>query len=65
MLARYSFEDEKGQLAVKSDYSIYYQRTGGFSADTEIKNSYRCSDEDTMEALVEKARAYWGWKSEQ
>ncbi len=65
VLARYSFEDEKGQLAVKSDYSIYYQRTGGFSADTEIKNSYRCSDEDTMEALVEKARAYWGWKSEQ
>lgn len=65
VLARYSFEDGKGQLSVKSDYSIYYQRTGGFSADTEIKDSYRCSDEDTMEALVEKARAYWGWKSEQ
>lgn len=65
VLARYSYEDEEGQLSVKSDYSIYYQRTGGFSADTEIKNSYQCSDEDTMEALVEKARAYWGWKSEQ
>ena len=50
--------------AVKSDYSIYYQRTGGFSADTEIKGSYRCKDEDTMEEVVEKARAYWGWKSE-
>lgn len=65
VLARYSYEDEEGHLSVKSDYSIYYQRTGGFSADMEIKNSYRCSDEDTMEALVEKARAYWGWKSEQ
>ena len=65
VLARYSYEDEEGRLAVKSDYSIYYQRTGGFSADMEIKNSYQCSDEDTMEALVEKARAYWGWKSEQ
>lgn len=65
VLARYSYEDEEGHLAVKSDYSIYYQRTGGFSADMEIKNSYQCSDEDTMEALVEKARAYWGWKSEQ
>lgn len=65
VLARYSYEDEEGHLSVKSDYSIYYQRTGGFSADTEIKNSYQCNDEDTMEALVEKARAYWGWKSEQ
>lgn len=65
VLARYSYEDEEGHLAVKSDYSIYYQRTGGFSADMEIKKSYQCSDEDTMEALVEKARAYWGWKSEQ
>lgn len=65
VLARYSYEDEEGHLAVKSDYSIYYQRTGGFSADMEMKDSYQCGDEDTMEALVEKARAYWGWKSEQ
>jgi len=65
VLAKYSYEDEEGQLSVKSDYSIYYQRTGGFSADMEMKDSYQCSDEETMEALVEKARAYWGWKSEQ
>lgn len=64
ILGRYSYEGEEGQLVVESDYSIYYQRTGGFSVDTDIKSSYQCSEEDTMEALVEKARAYWGWKSE-
>lgn len=61
VLARYSYEGEEGQLVVESDYSIYYQRTGGFSLDTEIKDMYRCSDEDTMEVLVEEARKYWGW----
>lgn len=64
ILARYSYEGSGHELIVKSDYSVYYQRTGGFSADTEIKGSYRCKDEDTMEEVVEKARAYWGWKSE-
>ncbi len=64
VLARYSYEGSGHELIVKSDYAIYYQRTGGFSADTEMKESYQCKDEDTMEELVEKARAYWGWKSE-
>lgn len=64
VLARYSYEGSKGELLVESDYAIYYQRTGGFSADTDIKSKYQCSDEDTMEILVEKARAYWGWKVE-
>lgn len=64
ILAKYSYENDEGQMVVESDYSIYYQRTGGFSADTEIKKKYQCGDEDTMEMLVEKARAYWGWKSE-
>ena len=64
ILARYSYEGENGELIIESDYSIYYQRTGGFSVDTDIKDRYRCSDEDTMELRVEKARAYWGWKSE-
>lgn len=64
VLARYSSVGESDGFSVESDYSIYYQRTGGFSADTEIKKRYRCSDEDTMELLVEKARAYWGWQAE-
>lgn len=62
VLARYNNGGD--QFSVVSDYSIYYQRTGGFSADTEIKKRYPCSDEDTMELLVEKARAYWGWQAE-
>ena len=63
ILARYSYEGENGELLIESDYRIYYQRTGGFDPDTEIRDAYRCSDEDTMEILVEKARAYWGWQS--
>ncbi len=64
VLARYSYEGDGHQLIVQSDYAVYYQRTGGFSADAKIKEWYRCSDEETMEGLVEKARAYWGWKAE-
>ena len=64
MFAKYSYEDENHKLAVASDYSIYYQRTGGVLADTEIKGKYQCSEEDTMQTLVEKARAYWGWKTD-
>lgn len=63
VLARYSYEGEGGELLIESDYRIYYQRTGGFVSDTEIRDTYRCSDEDTMEMLVEKARAYWGWQT--
>lgn len=65
VLAKYSSEGFDGQIITESDYFIYYQRTGGFSADTEIKDTYRCNDEDTMEMLVRKARAYWGWQTEQ
>lgn len=62
VLARYSYEGEEGQLVVETDYSIYYQRTGGFSVDMDIKNRYHFGDGITMEQLVEKARSYWGWK---
>ena len=63
ILARYSYEGEGGELLIESDYRIYYQRTGGFVPDMEIRDAYRCGDEDTMEILVEKARAYWGWQT--
>ena len=63
VLARYSYEGEGGELLIESDYRIYYQRTGGFVPDTEIRDTYRCGDDDTMEILVEKARAYWGWQT--
>lgn len=63
ILARYSYEGEAGELIVETDYRIYYQRTGGFVPDTEIRDTYRCNDDDTMEILVEKARTYWGWQT--
>ena len=65
VLAKYSYEGDDGELIVESDYSIYYQRTGSFSQDTEIKKVYHIGEEDTMELLIEKARAYWGFKVEE
>lgn len=64
VLARYSYAGANNQLVIESDYSIYYQRTGGFATDTEVKKRVYCSDEDTVAGLVEKARGYWGWSSE-
>lgn len=65
VLARYSREDAEGNLIVESDCSIYYQRTGAFDIDTEFQKYYTCTDEDTLEALVNKIREYWGWKVEE
>ena len=64
VLARYSNAGNQNEVVVRSDYAIYYQRTGGFETDTEVKKKVRCSDEDTVAELVEKARAYWGWSPE-
>ena len=64
VLARYSYAGSNNELITKSDYAIYYQRTGGFETDTEVKQNVSCSDEDTVAGLVEKARAYWGWSPE-
>ena len=61
VLARYSYEDDNNEQVIVSDYDIYYQRTGGFYEDTEFKKLYKSSEDDTMEGLVQKARAYWGW----
>lgn len=63
VLARYSYEGN--ELQTESNYRVYYQRTGGFYEDTEIQKKYPCTDEDTVAELVERARAYWGWKTEE
>ncbi len=65
VLARYSTVGDDNIPVIESDYSIYYQRTGGFYADTRVKESVSCSDKDTVAELVERARAYWGWRSAQ
>ena len=64
VLARYSYEGKDGETIQENDYSIYYQKTGGFYQETEFKKQYQSKDDSTMEELVEKARAYWGWRQE-
>ena len=61
VLARYSREGDPGELIVDSECAIYYQRTSGFDVDMEFREHYQCTDEDTLEGLVEKIREYWGW----
>ncbi len=62
VVARYSSEGENGEMVVEGQFSIYYQRTGGFDEDTEFVRDNPYQDEDTVEGLVKKIRAYWGWK---
>lgn len=62
VLAKYSREGESGELEVHMDCAIYYQRTSGFDMDTEFEKTYQCTEEDTMEQLVNKIREYWGWQ---
>lgn len=61
VLARYTYDTPSGEMMTEKDYTIYYQRTGGFQMDTELKSRYQCTEETTMEELVELARSYWGW----
>lgn len=63
VLARYSYEGNNNELKIESDYSVYYQRTGGFYADEEIRKRYPCNEETTVSELVDKIRAYWGWQA--
>lgn len=63
VLARYSFEDADGEMIVEPECSIYYQRTGGFEVDTEFKESYQCTEDNTLAELVAMIRSYWGWNT--
>lgn len=62
VLARYSHETINGDLQVESAYSVYYQRTGGFIEDLEIKNHFTCTDQHKLDEVVQEIRRYWGWK---
>jgi hypothetical protein len=64
ILARYSYEGDGGILDIEYKCSIYYQRTGGFDADTDFDNYYSYKEGDTMEDMVWKIREYWGWMKE-
>ncbi len=61
VVARYSKEGDNGEIIVEGQYSIYYQRTGGFDMDMEFSKSHPYQDTDTVEALVNKIHGYWGW----
>ncbi len=61
ILGRYISEGPSGDSQVESGCAIYYQRTAGFERDTEFGTYYQCTEEDTMETLVEKIREYWGY----
>lgn len=61
VLAKYSREDETGHQIVETRCSVYYQRTGGFVADTGFVENYVCTGEETMEEMVNAIRAYWEW----
>lgn len=63
VVGRYSKEGENGEIIVEGQYSIYYQRTGGFDTDTEFVLSHPYDPEDTVEELVNKIHAYWGWNT--
>lgn len=65
VLAKYSYESENREMITKTDYSIYYQRTSGFVLDTQIKESFQCAEDETMENLVKQGRKYWGWTREE
>ncbi len=49
---------------MEGSYSIYYQRTGGFYEDTDMKQTLALEEGDTLAGLTDRARAYWGWRTE-
>ena len=61
VLAGYLFEQTDSQSMVRRDYSVYYQRTGGFYEDLQIKDSYQSSLDETLANLIESIHKYWGW----
>lgn len=61
ILASYSSENTAGEMVTQKDYSIYYQRTDGFAADTQMKRVYQCTEETVMDDLLTRAWAFWGW----
>ena len=63
VFAKYSYEGDTGELLVDTVCTIYYQRTAGFEKDIDFTANYECTEEDTLETLVGKIRAYWGWQT--
>lgn len=65
LLVRYSYAGPNGELLIDTKCHIYYQRTDGFTEDTEFEKYYQCTGTDTVSGLVEIIRDYWGWPKEE
>ena len=61
ILANYATYDDEGDAVIKSDYSVYYQQTGFFVEDTEVKRSYPCMEEDNLGTIIRGIRSFWRW----
>ncbi len=59
VVARYSREGENGELIVEGQYSVYYQRTGGFETDEEFVETHPYRDDCSVEELGKMIQAYW------
>lgn len=65
VLGRYSYAGPNEELIIDTKCDIYYQRTDGFSEDTEFAGYYQCTEEDTVSGLIDIIREYWGWRTEE
>ncbi|MCI8949642.1 MAG: VCBS repeat-containing protein [Lachnospiraceae bacterium] len=61
ILGNYSYEGSGGEMLIEKDYSVFYQQTGGFREDIEIKDEIFCHEDTNMEELLKQAWSYWGW----
>lgn len=61
VLASYLFDEANNESVMLNNYSVYYQRSGGFYEDTDVKLGYQCSNAETMDEVKAKLRTYWGW----
>ena len=65
VLAKYSQTADAGIRLIDNRCSIYYQRTDGFVEDKEFEKTYCCTENITMNELVDVIREYWGWPKEE
>lgn len=61
LLARYVTYDENGDIMIKQDYDIYYQRAGYFLEDWELKNAMPCGENESLMTISRNARKFRGW----
>lgn len=63
VVARYSREGENGEMIVEGQYSVYYQRTGGFDTDVDFVKDHPYSEGRTVEQIAGQIQNYWAERS--